>query len=163
MARQGVTCIVLDGDSVLLQLREDFRIWSFPGGGVEPGERWEDAAVRETWEETGYQIELVRLVGEYTRPDYRPGEVMYVSVGRVIGGEARPDPRESLQVGWFRIDALPKRGLRLHGFAIYLADALKNAPPIQRVLRMPRWKAIAWRTAFRLRDLRNATFRREAG
>ena len=160
MAHQSVTCIVLDGNTVLLQLREDFRIWGFPGGGVEPGERWEDAAVRETWEETGYQTELVRLVGEYTRPDYLPGEVKYVSVGRVIGGEARPDPRESLEVRWFPIDALPKR--ILPGSDIYLEDALKDAPPIRRVLRMPRWKAMAWRAAFRLRDLRNAIFRREA-
>ena len=111
MAHQSVTCVVFDGEKVLLQLREDFRIWGFPGGGVEPGERWEDAAVRETWEETGYQTELVRLVGEYTRPDYLPGEVKYVSSGRVIGGEARPDPRESLEVRWFPVDALPRRSL----------------------------------------------------
>jgi len=84
--------------------------------------------------------------------------VKYVSVLRVIGGEARPDPRESLEVRWFPIDALPSR--ILPGSDIYLADALQNAPPIRRVLRMPRWKAVAWRAAFRLRDLRNAIFRR---
>ena len=35
----------------------------FPGGHVEPGESFTNAAVRETWEETGLTIEDPRLVG----------------------------------------------------------------------------------------------------
>lgn len=34
------------------------RYWSFPGGGVEEGETPEDCAVRETLEESGYQVAL---------------------------------------------------------------------------------------------------------
>jgi len=38
--------------------------WTLPGGGLEPGETPEHAAVREVFEETGYEIELGRLLGE---------------------------------------------------------------------------------------------------
>ena len=46
MEKHGAIMLVFRDDTVLLQLREDFRVWAFPGGGVEHGERWQDAAVR---------------------------------------------------------------------------------------------------------------------
>ena len=52
--------------------------WTLPGGGLEPGEGPEAAAVREVLEETGYVIELTRLLGTdslHFRSDQRsPGQ-----------------------------------------------------------------------------------------
>ena len=36
------------------------RFWSVPGGGIEEGESQEQAAVRETMEETGYHVTLIQ-------------------------------------------------------------------------------------------------------
>ena len=38
-------------------------LWSIPGGGVELGETQEEAAVRETKEETGVDCDVIEYVG----------------------------------------------------------------------------------------------------
>lgn len=44
-----------DGEEVLLHLRGYIRLWSLPGGYLQPGEAWEESVIRETYKETGYQ------------------------------------------------------------------------------------------------------------
>lgn len=39
--------------------------WTFPKGGADPGEAPEAAAVREVLEETGYEVEIVGLLGDF--------------------------------------------------------------------------------------------------
>lgn len=51
-----------DGDR-LLMTRLKNRDWDIPGGGIEPGETPEQAAVREVMEETCARVEIVDLVG----------------------------------------------------------------------------------------------------
>ncbi|SRR6266704_1975788 len=60
--------VVIDAGRILLVQREDFKTWGLPGGHVEDGESVAQAAVREVLEETGFEVELTRLVGIYIRP-----------------------------------------------------------------------------------------------
>jgi 8-oxo-dGTP pyrophosphatase MutT (NUDIX family) len=97
-----------DRGHVLLMLREDAHIWALPAGRCEPGETYEEAAMHETCEETGYEIELLRVVGDYWRPQMPlGGDQMRVYVGRVTGGDPSAHDWESLDVRWFPLDALP--------------------------------------------------------
>ena len=43
----------------------DLGHWTIPGGFIEPEEQPADAAVRETFEETGLVVEIKRLIGVY--------------------------------------------------------------------------------------------------
>ena len=55
--------VVRDG-RVLLIHRDRYDDWSLPKGKLEPGETWEDAALREVEEETGVRAELGAYLGE---------------------------------------------------------------------------------------------------
>jgi len=78
--------------------------WVFPGGYVDQGENVEDAARRETWEETGLHVRLDRLLGVYSQT----GEdvVLVVYVGQVIDGVLTAGDEE-LEAAWFDANELP--------------------------------------------------------
>ena len=130
--RVGVDAAVFDDRGhILLQCRADFRKWGLPGGSMEIGETFEQAATREVKEESGYDVKVERLVGIYSRPEqttttYPDGNtVHYVSVVlacRVVGGEKRFDPKETLDVAFFdpaRLpdDLMPQHLERIHDAA----------------------------------------------
>jgi ADP-ribose pyrophosphatase YjhB (NUDIX family) len=61
--RPAVYGLIMDGDKVLLMNTILTGNYSLPGGGVELGERLEDALGREVREETGLAVEVGRFAG----------------------------------------------------------------------------------------------------
>jgi 8-oxo-dGTP pyrophosphatase MutT (NUDIX family) len=62
----GVEGAVFDASGkILLVQRADNGLWCMPGGLADVGESPASVAERETWEETGLQVEVRRLVGVY--------------------------------------------------------------------------------------------------
>ncbi|NBM16984.1 NUDIX domain-containing protein [Streptomyces sp. GC420] len=111
----GVSAVVFDGEGrVLLARRADNGKWSIIGGIPEPGEQPAEAAMREVLEETGVEcvVERVVLVQTLEPIQYPNGDVcqfMDISLRcRAMAGEARVNDDESLEVGWFDLDALPE-------------------------------------------------------
>jgi 8-oxo-dGTP diphosphatase len=101
-----------DTGQVLLARRADNGRWSVPAGVVDPGEQPADAALREVFEETGVRATIERVGGVATHPVVYPNgdRCEYLNVWfrcRAIGGRARVNDDESLEVAWFDPDALP--------------------------------------------------------
>jgi ADP-ribose pyrophosphatase YjhB (NUDIX family) len=64
----GAEAAIFDADGrILLVRRSDDGLWCLPCGWVEPNESPEEAAVRETREETGLEVQPRQLVGVFTR------------------------------------------------------------------------------------------------
>ncbi|WP_420174671.1 NUDIX hydrolase [Luteococcus sp. OSA5] len=114
----GTTAVVLRpgprGDQVLCVKRSDNGAWTPICGIVEPGEDPHLAAVREAKEEAGVEIEIERLV--WVSPtglmQYDNGDqndyLDHTYRARWVSGEAHVGDDESVEVGWFDLDALPK-------------------------------------------------------
>jgi 8-oxo-dGTP pyrophosphatase MutT (NUDIX family) len=162
MPTSSSSVVVLDDHGrVLLVLREDARIWALPAGRCEAGESHEEAAVREVREETGYEIELRRVVGDYWRPQMpHGGDQMRVYVGQAIGGDPSAHDWESLDVRWFALDALPRWLFR--SSAEHIQDAVVNScAPLQREQRLG-WAEAALLACFlACRRVRNVVRRRQ--
>ncbi|GIJ34736.1 NUDIX hydrolase [Verrucosispora sp. WMMD703] len=101
-----------DASELLLAQRADDGRWSVVSGFVEPGEQPATAVVREVLEETGLAVEPLRLSSAVSHPHTYPNgdRCEYLNLGfhcRFLGGEARVNDDESLDVRWFPPGRLP--------------------------------------------------------
>ena len=89
-----VAAVLLEGDRILLvrQRLRDGRMWSLPGGRVEPGESLQAACIRELLEETGIRAGEARLLWVGERLDRDPPLLHVAFLVRRSGGDLRrPD------------------------------------------------------------------------
>jgi ADP-ribose pyrophosphatase YjhB (NUDIX family) len=132
----AVTAVVVDDEGRVLMIeRTDNGKWALPGGAQELGESVRGAAVRETLEETGIEIDVVGVAGIYSDPRhviaYDDGEVRQefsISVlGKAVGGAPRTSS-ESRVVRWVEpsaLDSLPiDQRMRRR-----IDDGLRDGPP----------------------------------
>lgn len=122
----SVSALVYRGGELLLMRRSDNGHWGLPGGFVEMGESVAAATRREVEEETGYTVELGRLIGVYSDPvtqvvdygkkkgagpdggDRRIHVVNLCFEARALAAGRATTPEETLEIGFFDPRRLPE-------------------------------------------------------
>lgn len=107
----AVAVAILNESKILMLKRKDSNKWTMPGGTLEFGESMIDCAVRETKEESGYEIRITDIIGTYTDPnikvEYSDGEVRQeftiVYKGEIVSGKIKLD-EESTNYIWIELE-----------------------------------------------------------
>ncbi len=126
--------VVNENNEVLLQLRSDTHTWGVPGGALDPGEELADCAVREIFEETGLHVIPERITSVLAGEDFlhaypNDDQVAIMSVVfrcRPVGGIAKVNDDESLEIRYFPIDALPDGMIPRH--RLMVEKGIENQP-----------------------------------
>jgi len=111
--RRGCGAAIIAESKILLVKRRrspEASHWGLPGGKVEPGERVEDAIIREIAEELGIAIRLDRWLCTVDHPDDDTGQrwVAEVHAASIVAGAPRIcEPHALAAVDWFAMDRLP--------------------------------------------------------
>lgn len=102
----AVAAIIFDEEGRILLLKHTYRKfdWGLPAGGLEHGEKPEDAVSREFHEETGLEIRVERMLMATSLADYPHVSLIYLC--RIAGGEFRPSLEVS-EMRYFYPDQLP--------------------------------------------------------
>jgi 8-oxo-dGTP diphosphatase len=101
-------------------------LWAQPGGFLEIDETVREAAIRETLEETGLQVEPGALIGLYSRVQAAVVVVAYEA--RIVGG-APLVTRESLETRPFPPEAIPWPEIAFETSLRALRDWVARARP----------------------------------
>ncbi|WP_430591826.1 NUDIX hydrolase [Humidisolicoccus flavus] len=116
--RIAAYAVIVDDEQILLShtVVENWEAWTLPGGGIDPGEHPEDAAIREVFEETGFTVEITDTLGVDSQVlDPRNGEetplhaIRIIFTARIVAGELVFEHSGSTdRAAWFALDELPR-------------------------------------------------------
>lgn len=124
MERQfTATCYILHDEKVLLIYHKKLGVWLPPGGHIDPNETPTEAVIREAFEETGLEVEILKEENVWIDrwnaksferpymcllenipehkgvPAHQHMDLIYLA--RPIGGELKENPQETLGIRWF--------------------------------------------------------------
>ncbi len=114
--KTATAIIPFPDDKILLVKRDTVPFkgyWALPGGRMDPGEKVEQTIVRECKEETGLDVEVVRVIGEYvekgTKDDVDYEYYPTCFLVKVVGGEIKRQESEIQEIRLFRLKRLPNQ------------------------------------------------------
>ncbi len=97
--------------------------WTFPGGRVDPNEDMEHAVIRETKEETGFDIRIIKKIGSFSSSEIGHKFQTHIFEAIVISGELSPPVDEIMNAQWLSAAEIESMASILKGS--YVLEAIK--------------------------------------
>jgi ADP-ribose pyrophosphatase YjhB (NUDIX family) len=132
---------------LLLVKRADSGVWLYPTGWADVGYSASEVVVKEVLEETGMEVEPLRLIAvlDGLRQGFtRVPLYSLIFHCRVLGGELRPHPLECADVGWFSEERLPQPLAGAENWSKHVFAAIRGEP-VEVLFDQPRQPT--WRVA----------------
>lgn len=135
-----------DRGELLLIQRADSGIWLYPTGWCDVGYSAPEVVVKEVLEETGIEVEPVRLIGVLDGMRLGVSRIPLYSLiffCRATGGSLKIHPLECTDAGWFTRDDLPTPTIGAERWAgpIFAAIDGERRDVFYDDLRQPVWRA----------------------
>lgn len=102
-------CIVKKGNKILMvkeAQKKCYGQWNYPAGHMEEGEKITDAAIRETFEETGCKVKLTGVLPICSFNKLEGTRILVKFTADVIEENITFDTDEILDVQWIDIDTI---------------------------------------------------------
>jgi 8-oxo-dGTP diphosphatase len=131
MKQQGfpsAACIIKNNKILLLHRTTGFDVWEFPGGKIEFGESPEEAAIRESKEETGLTVKslgLITISSEVTPQKHH--HVWFYYKCKILKGKLKIGDKKHSEYKWFTFKEMKK----LPNLALSVRHVL---PDLQKIL-----------------------------
>jgi ADP-ribose pyrophosphatase YjhB (NUDIX family) len=134
-----------DRGEILLIQRSDSGVWLYPTGWCDVGYSAAEVVVKEVSEETGIDVEPVRLIAvlDGLRLGFtRIPLFSLVFYCRAVGGKLEPHPLECQDVGWFAPERLPSPivGIERWGEPVFAALRGERRDVHYDQVRQPIWR-----------------------
>jgi len=108
----GVFAIIFDDKNrILFCHRRDHDLWNLPGGRLEAGEAPWKGVIREVKEETGFDVEVVKMSGIYSKPG--TNDIVLQFVCRIISGKMTLTD-EADKIKYFAFADIPRNTVKKH-------------------------------------------------
>lgn len=135
-----------DRGELLLIKRADSGVWLYPTGWCDVGYSAVEVVTKEVAEETGIEVEPVRLIGVLDGLRLGMSRIPLYSLlfhCRAVGGELAPHPLEVTDVGWFTEENLPEPlvGFERWGGPVFAALRGEVRDVYYDTLRRPVWRS----------------------
>mgnify|MGYP000533685892 CR=1 FL=1 len=123
-----VGCLATWEDKILIckrNIEPRFGLWNLPAGFMENGEKAEDGALRETFEESRAEVDIIKLHAVFSLPNVN--QVYLHFYGRLKEPKFSITP-ESSEVRLFTIDEIPWDQIAFHSTTFALEKYIEFGP-----------------------------------